>query len=224
MRQSRNLTFAHIGTYTVFSAEANIRRTRGTSQDKITTKASHSHKAHGGHEEPQAVSKMAVYHFRSQKSAFRREKFVRSDFFPLKRKNRLSRSSGQIGRISRGVSGIRLKGGWTFEHARVKIARILSAKAEYWSRMPSVRWPLGAMCRDLGRCSWPTTFAGGLFLFPTPHPTPHPTPGHRPTPTSLPPASSKHTVRPCRGDYRYRPARHHVTMLWRDSTQCVGKA
>ena len=24
--------------------------------------------------------------------------------------------------------------------------------------------------------------------------------------------------------YAYRPARHHVTMLWRDSTQCVGKA
>ena len=106
VRQSRNLTFAHIGTYTVFSAEANIRRTRGTSQDKITTKVSHSHKAHGGYEEPQAVSKMPVYHFRSQESAFRREKFVRSDFFPLKRKNRLSRSSGQIGRICRGASGI----------------------------------------------------------------------------------------------------------------------
>ena len=84
---------------------------------------------------------MPVCHFRSQESAFRREKFVRSDFFPLKRKNRLSRSIGQIGRICRGVSGIRLKGGWTLEHARVKIARILSAIAEYWSRMPSVRWP-----------------------------------------------------------------------------------
>ena len=84
VRQSRNLTFAHIGTYTVFSAEANIRRTRGTSQDKITTKVSHSHKAHGGYEEPQAVSKMPVYHFRSQESAFRREKFVRSDFFSAK--------------------------------------------------------------------------------------------------------------------------------------------
>ena len=45
MRQSRNLTFAHIGTYLVFSAEANIRRTRGTSQGKITTKVSNSHKA-----------------------------------------------------------------------------------------------------------------------------------------------------------------------------------
>ena len=119
-RQSRNLTFAHIGTYIVFSAEANIRRTRGTSQDKITTKVSHFHKAHGGYEESQAVSKIAVYHFRSQESAFRREKFVRSDFFPLKRKNSLSRISGQIGRICRGLSGIRLKGGWTLEHARVK--------------------------------------------------------------------------------------------------------
>ena len=38
--------------------------------------------------------------------------------------------------------GIRLKGGWTLELARVKIVRILSAIAEYWSRMPSVRWPL----------------------------------------------------------------------------------
>ena len=115
VRQSRNLTFAHIGTYIVFSAEANIRRTRGTSQDKITTKVfeGHFHKAHGGYEEPQAVSKMAVYHFRSQESAFRREKYVRSDFFPLKRKNSLSRISGQIGRICRGVSGIQLKGGRT---------------------------------------------------------------------------------------------------------------
>ena len=57
VRQSRNLTFAHISTYTVFSAEANI-RTRSTSQDKITTKVSHSHKEHGGYEEPQAVSKL----------------------------------------------------------------------------------------------------------------------------------------------------------------------
>ena len=30
--------------------------------------------------------------------------------------------------------------------ARVKIARILSAIAEYWSRMLSVRWPLGMTC------------------------------------------------------------------------------
>ena len=50
-------------------------------------------------------------------------------FFQLKWKNRLSRSGGQIGRICRGVSGIRLKGGWTLELARVKIARILIAIA-----------------------------------------------------------------------------------------------
>ena len=50
---------------------------------------------------------------------------------------------------------------------------------------------LGAVCRDLGRCSWSTAFAGGLFL---------------------------------RGDYRHRPARHHVTMLWRDSTKLECRA
>ena len=83
------------------------------------------------------------------------------------------------------------------------------------------------MCRDLGRCSWSTAFAGGLFISPPP---PHPpTYGHRhrPTPTSLPSASPKHTVSAlCRpsGDYRYRPARHHVTMLWRDSTKLECRA
>ena len=46
---------------------------RGTSQD-----LSHSHKAHGGYEEPQAVSKMVD----GRKSV--REKFVRSDFFSAK--------------------------------------------------------------------------------------------------------------------------------------------
>ena len=66
-------------------------------------------------------------------------------------------------------------------------------------------------------------------LYP-PHPHPHPpTYGHRhrPTPTSLPSASPKHTVSAlCRpsGDYRYRPARHHVTMLWRDSTKLECRA
>ena len=62
------------------------------------------------------------------------------------------------------------------------------------------------------------------------YPPPTPTPGHRhrPTPTSLPSASPKHTVsalprRPS-GDYRYRPARHHVTMLWRDSTKLECRA
>ena len=63
---------------------------------------------------------------------------------------------------------------------------------------------------------------------PPPHPNP-PTYGHRhrPTPTSLPSASPKHTVSAlCRpsGDYRYRPARHHVTMLWRDSTKLECRA
>ena len=117
-------------------------RTGGTSQDKITAKVSHSHEAHGGCKEPEVVSKMAVYHFRSQQSAFRRQKFERSDFFPLKRKNRLSRMGGQSRRIYLRVSGIRLKGDWTSGLARVKIARILIARAENWSRMPIVRWPL----------------------------------------------------------------------------------
>ena len=49
---------------------------------------------------------------------------------------------GQSRRIYRRVSGIRLKGGWTSGLARVKIARNLIAIAEYWRRMPSVRWPL----------------------------------------------------------------------------------
>ena len=54
-------------------------------------------------------------------------------------------------------------------------------------------------------------------------PPPHPTPSHRPAPTSLPSAGPKHTVsalprRPS-GDHRYRPAMHHVTMLWSDSTK-----
>ena len=39
---------------------------------------------------------------------------------------------------------------------------------------------LGAVCRDLGRCSWSTAFAGGLFLSPPPH---TPTPGHRHRPS-----------------------------------------
>ena len=41
---------------------------------------------------------------------------------------------------------------------------------------------LGAVCRDLGRCSWSTAFAGGLFLSPPPH-THTPTPGHRHRPS-----------------------------------------
>ena len=76
---------------------------------------------------------------------------------------------------------------------------------------------LGAVCRDLGPLQLAYYVCWWVVSIPPP-------PGHRPTPTSLPSASSKHTVRPCRGDYRYRPARHHVTVLWRDSTQCVGKA
>ena len=35
-----------------------------------------------------------------------------------------------------------------------------------------VSWPLDAVCRDLGRCSWSTAFAGGLFI--SPHPPTHP--------------------------------------------------
>ena len=59
-------------------------------------------------------------------------------------------------------------------------------------------------------------------------PPPHPTPGHQTTPTSLPSASPKHTAsalpRQPSGDHRYRPARHHVTMLSRDSTKLVCRA
>ena len=67
-----------------------------------------------------------------------------------------------------------------------------------------------------------------VYIPPPPPPNP-PTYGHRhrPTPTSLPSASPKHTVSAlCRpsGDYRYRPARHHVTMLWRDSTKLECRA
>ena len=65
---------------------------------------------------------------------------------------------------------------------------------------------LGAVCRNLGRCSWSTAFAGGLFL-----PPPHP---RSPSPTKRRPS----------GDYRYRPARHRVTMLWRDSTKLECRA
>ena len=67
---------------------------------------------------------------------------------------------------------------------------------------------LGAVCRDLGRCSWSTAFAGGLFLSP-PHTHPR-----SPSPTKRRPS----------GDYRYRPARHRVTMLWRDSTKLECRA
>ena len=76
-----------------------------------------------------------------------------------------------------------------------------------------VSWPLDAVCRDLGRCSWSTAFAGGLFISPPPtHPLTVTVTG--PSPALCRPS----------GDYRYRPARHHVTMLWRDSTKLECRA
>ena len=45
--------------------------------------------------------------------------------------------------------------------ARVKIARILSAIAEYWSRMLSVRWPLGWFFAFFAK-TWPKTCIASL--------------------------------------------------------------
>ena len=76
--------------------------------------------------------------------------------------------------------------------------------------------------------SLPLVYCASWWVVSIPPPTPTPGHRHRPTPTSLPSASPKHTVsaQPWRpsGDYRYRPARHHVTMLWRDSTKLECRA
>ena len=77
---------------------------------------------------------------------------------------------------------------------------------------------LGAVCRDLGLCSWSTAFADGLFLTPPPPPPPPVT--DQLQRLRCPPAQST-LSRPCHGcqaaasGYRYRPASDHVTM-WRD--------
>ena len=61
-------------------------------------------------------------------------------------------------------------------------------------------------------------------------PTPPPTHLRSPSPTNSnvsavrqPKATVSALCRPS-GDYRYRPARHHVTMLWRDSTKLECRA